>query len=144
MKVGVAYHVTTRFLAVRSAILATAWLLVCCSLWYSMSTCNIHVLALRLFLKSQLWLQSQRLSSQPPTTCTANLLCLRRHHITSLLMHRTLELDFGRESSLRYLWLYGLEAGNKIAAFSWDKTAAFSWDNLRIANNARSTCLVLR
>jgi len=30
-----------------------------------------------------------------PTTCTANLLCLRRqHHITSLLMRKTLELDF--------------------------------------------------
>ena len=31
--------------------------------------------------------------------------------------------------------LYGLEAGNKIAAFNWD--------NLRIANNVRSICLVV-
>ena len=65
-----------------------------------------------------------------PTTCTANLLCLRRqYHITSLLMRKTLELDFVSEDRL-----YGLEAGNKIAAVNWD--------NLRIANNALSTCLV--
>ena len=31
--------------------------------------------------------------------------------------------------------LYSFEAGNKIAPFNWD--------NLRIANNALSTCLVL-
>ena len=38
-----------------------------------------------------------------PTTCTANLLCLRRHHITLLLMRKTLELDFVWEGSLRFV-----------------------------------------
>ena len=33
--------------------------------------------------------------------------------------------------------LYSFEAGNKIPV------APFNWDNLRIANNALSTCLVL-
>ena len=52
-----------------------------------------------------------------PTTCrpTANLLSFRRqHHITSLLMHKDLQLDFVSEVTR----LYGLEAGNKIAAFN--------------------------
>jgi len=35
-----------------------------------------------------------------PTTCTANLICLRKqHHITSLLMRKTLELDIVWEST---------------------------------------------
>ena len=57
--------------------------------------------------------------------------CLRRqHHSRSLLMRKTSELDFVWEGRL-----YSLEAGNKIAAFNWD--------NLRIANNALSSFLVL-
>jgi len=67
-----------------------------------------------------------------PTTCTANLLCFRRqHHITSLLMRKTLELDFVWAGSLQYLGYTGFNARNKIAAFNWH--------NLRIANNAQFT-----
>jgi len=56
--------------------------------------------------------------------------CLRRQqHIASLLMRKTLELDFVWEVS------YSFKAGNKIAALNLD--------NLRIANNALFTCSVL-
>jgi len=46
-------------------------------------------------------------------------------------MRMTLELDFVWDGSLTSLG-YSFEAGNKFAAFNWD--------NLRIANNALSTC----
>ena len=63
--------------------------------------------------------------------------CLRRqHHITSLLMRKTLELDFvWKGIAYGSYRVYSFEVGNKIAAFNWD--------NLRIANNALSTCWVL-
>jgi len=69
-----------------------------------MSRCNINVLALSAVY--QVSAMVAVLTSQLPAgnDMCGQLTCLRRqHHITSLLMHMTLELDFGWEGSLRYL-----------------------------------------
>jgi len=50
-------------------------------------------------------------------------------------MRKTWELDFVWDGSLTSVGYIQFEAGNKIAAFNWD--------NLRIANTALSTYLVL-
>ena len=50
-------------------------------------------------------------------------------------MSKTWELDFVWEGSLRFV---GYTVSRQEI-----KLQAFNWDNLRIANNALSTCLVL-
>jgi len=68
-----------------------------------MSRCNINVLASSAVYQVSAMVAVLTSQLQAGNMC-GQLTCLQRqHHITSLLMHMTLELDFGWEGHLLYL-----------------------------------------